>query len=369
MKGTTTVTGVTITVGHTGAIIPTAILEPVQVGGITITNALLNNWNENSENVSAAHVAIGDIVEVARQGDVIPKIVRVVLQGSDRQPILEPTTCPACGAPTTRTLRGKEGVVTLCTSSECSGKTIGKIKHYVKDSGIMGVGDGVLAALTDELVQTPADLYRLTMEQLIGLKIGEVSFGTRRAAALLTEIEKSKLLPLCNFLGALGVPLLGKRRAEIVAREQGLVTLEDWLDEEKLTLIPGDVMRQTITEGLHRAWPIIEDLIEVGVVTKPFVTAVPEPMTILEETVCTAIPGPKQIKGSTFCWTGTRDCREETLAAGGVEKSGVSKGLDYLVQKDPTSSSNKTIKAESLGVKIIGIECLRQVLAGQRELP
>lgn len=372
-KAQTTVTGVTITIGHTGAIIPTAIVEPVYVGGVTITNVLLNNWNANSESPSAAHVAIGDIVEIARQGDVIPKIVRVVEMPADRQPIPEPATCPVCGAPTTRTLRDKEGVVTLCSSKDCSAQGVGKIKHFIRDAGIMGIGSGILQAITNELVKTPADLYRLKEEQLIDLPISQGKsgrLGQSRATAILAEIEKSKQMPLCNFLGALGIPLLGKRRAEIVANEQGLTTLEDWMDTEKLTLIPGDTMRATITEGLNQAWPIIEDLLEVGVnVVSHTTVAVVANETANETVDATDEPKQKTIAGSTFCWTGTRELLDETKAAGGIEKSGISAKLDYLVQKDPTSSSGKTLKAESLGVKIISIECLRAVLAGERELP
>jgi DNA ligase (NAD+) len=369
-KAMTRVTGVTITVGHTGAIIPTAILEPVFVGGVTVTNVLLNNWNADSENPSAAHVAIGDVVEVARQGDVIPKIVRVVLEADDRQPIEEPTTCPVCGAPTTRTVRDKEGAVTLCSGSDCPAQSIGKVKHYIRDAGIMGVGDGVLKALTDELVQTPADLYRLTAEQLVDLSIGESKSGTpirlgdSRTTALLQEIEKSKVLPLCHFLGALGVPLLGKRRAEIVANEMGLTTLDDWLDTEKLTLIPGDTMRTTITDGLNKAWPIIEDLLGVGVTVQPHTQAQQPATNAVSED-----DGPKTINGSTFCFTGTRDFLDEVVARGGIIKSGVSKGLNYLVQKDATSSSNKTKKAEEYGTKILSIDCLRRILDGEQELP
>ena len=372
-KAMTRVTGVTITIGHTGAIIPTAVLDPVFVGGVTVSNCLLNNWNAASENPSAAHVAIGDVVEVARQGDVIPKIVRVVSQPEDRQPILEPTTCPACGAPTTRTLRDKEGVVTLCSSSDCSAQGIGKIKHFIRDAGIMGVGDGVLKALTEELVSTPADLYRLTADQLINMQIGEsksgapIKFGSSRTLGLLAEIEKAKTLPLCNFLGALGIPLLGKRRAEIVCKEQGLRTLDDWTTGGAERM-PDGTMRDTIAAGIKKAQPIIDDLLAVGVTTTPY-----EPPTaaVVKEAVAEegTPAGPKTIAGSTFCWTGCRDHIDEVKALGGIEKSGVSKGLVYLVQKDATSSSNKTMKAEALGTKIISVETLRAVLAGERELP
>lgn len=379
-KAQTKVKDVTITLGHTGAIIPTAILEPVFVGGVTVTNVLLNNWNPASEYPSAAHVAIGDIVEIARQGDVIPKVVSIIDRPADRQPIEEPKVCPICGSPTTRMLREKMSAVTYCTNLDCVGQSTGKIKHYIGSSdkgvGIMGIGDSVLQALVDaELVSTPADLYRLKAEQLVDLKIGESKTGTpirlgdSRTASLLAEIEKSKQLQLHKFLGALGISLLGRRRVEIIATEQGLTTLEDWLDEEKLkTAIPSKIMQKSIVEGLAAARPIIDDLLSVGVVVSPIVPIAAVVNEVADETV-DGEPKQKQIAGSSFCWTGCRDYIDEVVAKGGVVKSGVSKGLDYLVQKDATSSSGKTLKAESYGTKIISIDCLRAVLDGERELP
>jgi len=393
-KARTKVVGVTITVGHTGAIIPTADLAPVYVGGVTVDSALLNNWNENSESPSAAHVAIGDTVEVARQGDVIPKVVRIINRPADRQPILEPANCPECGAPTTRQLRGKESVVTFCGSPDtCSGAGLYRIRHYIggsdKGVGIMGVGGGkgtgVLDALTrtqpddSVLVSTPADLYRLRAEQLVDLQIGTsksgqpIRLGESRTGSLLAEIEKSKQLPLTKFLGALGIDLLGRRRVEIIAKEQGLTTLEDWLNEEKLRLIPGDATRKAITEGLRKARPIIDDLLSVGVTVLPYGAPLTTVLgaTPAEETgEIKENPMPAQLlEGKSFVFTGTRDLLAETAAAGGEIKSGISAKVDYLVQKDPTSKSNKTLKAESLGVKIISIETLRAALAGERDLP
>ena len=396
-KALTKVIGVTITVGHTGAIIPTADLEPVYVGGVTVDSALLNNWNENSESPSAAHVAIGDTVEVARQGDVIPKVVRVVTRPVDRQPITEPANCPECGAPTTRQLRGSVSVVTFCSSPDtCCGASLYKIRHYIggsdKGVGIMGVGGGkgkgVLDALTREqpdgsvLVSSPADLYRLRVEQLTDLQIGTsksgqpIRLGESRAAALIVEIEKSKQLSLTKFLGALGIDLLGRRRVEIIAKEHGLTTLEDWLDEETLrarTVVGvGDTIRKAITEGLRKARPLIDDLLSVGVTVIPYgaIQRVVFDVGSTETQEERESPMPEQkFAGKSFCFTGTRDLLVETAAAGGEIKSGVSKGLTYLVQKDATSKSNKTIKADEYGVKIISIETLRAALAGERDLP
>lgn len=289
----------------------------------------------------------------------------------ERPVIAEPTQCPICGAATSRALRGKESAMTFCTNLECSGKTTGKIKSYIKKTEIMGVGDAVLEALVDsELVKTPADLYKLTAEQIENLTIGEnksgkpIRLGNSRAIDLVKEIEKAKTLTLPKFLGSLGIDLLGRRRVEIIAQEQGLTTLQDWMDESKLKTIPGDVLRSTITEGLTKAIPVIGALLSVGVQVMP--------MVVQEEIqVDTNIEsdGPKQIAGSSFCWTGCRDYIDEVKAKGGIIKSGVSKGLNYLVQHDATSSSGKTMKAESYGTKIISIDTLRAVLDGLRDLP
>jgi DNA ligase (NAD+) len=332
-KEFTTVTGVTITVGHTGAIVPTAVVDPVFVGGVTVTNVALNNWNADSEYPSAAHVAIGDIVEVSRHGDVIPKIISVE-EVACRQPIEMPATCPVCGAPTVKT-----GAVLYCTNLDCEGRAVKKIKHFLSVVEIQGIGDAVLEALP---VDTPADLYRLTLDQLATLKTGEVRLGKKRALSILSEIRKAKTLPLDKFLGALGIKLLGRRRVEVIAKEQGLTTLGDWLDPEKLKAISGDVVRRSIVDGVQEMRPVIDDLLSFVVV---------EPLVVASGS----------LSGKSFCWTGCRDYIDEVAAQGGIIKSGVSKGLDYLVQKT-ASSSSKTKKAEALGVKVIDLNQLREML-------
>jgi len=391
-KNETTVKGVTLTVGHTGAIIPTADLEPVRVGGVTVDSALLNNWNADSTNPTAAHVKIGDTVVVELAGDIIPKIAEVLVSPPDAQPIPEPAICPSCGAKTTREHRGKTGAVTYCSDPEnCGAAAVYKIKHYVGSSkkgiGILGIGDGVLVALTDSgLVKTPADLYRLTVEQLENLEIGTnaknlpIRLGRSRATGIVSEITKAKTIPLAKFLGALGVDLLGRRRVQILAEAHDLRTLADWRDPVKLGRISGDTMRESIIDGLAKAEPAIQELLDVGVIVedlgvKPKATVKAAAKPEIKLHVESDEIGPKAeadddpITGRTFCFTGTRAHIEEVEARGGIIKSNVSKGLDFLVQKDPTSSSNKTRKAEEYGTKIIGIATLEAVLKGERSLP
>ncbi len=379
-KATTKIIGCNITIGHTGAVIPTAILEKVRIGsasgGVFVQNVLLNNWDE----IGRLGVAIGDTVEIELAGDIIPKVVRVVEQGPDRQEIIEPAEFNGCK--TTRMHRGKAGAVTyLVDADETSEIKKNKIKHYIGSSkkgvGILGIGDGVLDALTageNPLVKTPADLYRLTLEQLVDLPIGTnsaggiIKFGKSRANSLLAEIAKAKSLPLHKFLGALGIDLLGSRKAEQLIESCGFTNLDDWLNAEKTAAIPGDATRMAIREGLLKARPVIDDLLAVGVVVGT-ATAAPAPVEGTGDTeVAPTVDDPRGIRGRSFCFTGTRDLLEEVEAAGGIIKSGISKGLNFLVQRDPLSLSNKTKKADELGIQIISIDFLREVLEGKESL-
>ena len=405
MKAMTKVVGVNITVGHTGAICPTVILEPVHVGGVDVTNVLLNNWNQDSLHPSAAHVAIGDTVLVERAGDVIPRIVKVY-PAEDRRPIEEPMVCLSCSSPTTREHRGSIGVVAYCSNPDkCPAASSYRLSNFLAKTDIKGVGKGggIIKALCESakyvsvgvedsgelLVSDPSDLYNLTVDQLKDLTIGinksgkPIRFGASRASSLVAEIAKAKVLPITKFLGSLGVDLLGRRRVEIIAKEQGLIALEDWFDDAKLATIPGDVMRKAIIDGLKDVRPTIDKLLAVGVICLPYgqkpskiestIGAAPGIITneidneILADVSGAAKASP--VAGKSFCWTGTRDCLEEVQALGGVVKSGVSKGLQFLVQNDATSRSNKTMKAEGYGTKIISVDCLRDVLAGIKPLP
>jgi len=368
-SATTKVIGCELTLGHQGQVIPTAKLEPVHIGGVTVSNVLLNNWNEDSAYPSAAHVAIGDTVEIERAGDVIPKLVTVIIEAEDREPIEEPAEF--MGYETTRFLRGKKGAVTYIVGGE-GGEAIAKqkIKHYIgnakKGMGILGVGPALLDSLTDVLVRTPADLYCFVEKDIVDLQIGQqkngqpIRLGKSRATSLLLEIEKSKKTTVSKLLGALGIELLGRRRVEIIAKEQGIVTLDDWLDDTKLKTIRGDTIRASIRKGINDNRDLIADLLAVGVEIADDTTKKGEEMNQATED--------RPFAGLSFCFTGTRDGLGEVEELGGIIKSGVSKGLDFLVQKDPTRNTNKSMKAEQLGVKIIGIDTLREVLNGDREL-
>ena len=359
---------VELTVGHSGAIIPTAILEEVRIGGVNVTHALLNNWDE----IGRLGVAIGDEVEVVLAGDIIPKIIRVTKPGQNRKLIPEPDRCPACGDPATREKRGKKGAVVYCTNTACSEMMLQKIDHWIGSSkkgvGILGIGDRILRTLWDEqIINDAADLYTMTVAQMENLEMssgGGGRIGTSRATEIVSNVVAKKVLSLPIFLGSLGIELLGRRRVQILqeAAEGELNRLEDWLDDDKLANLKidglGDTIRSSIREGIDDHRELIAKLVSVGVIIE-----VPE---VKEENEA----GP--MDGVSFCFTGTREGLDKVQALGAMIKNSVAKSKpspDFLVQKDPLSASNKTRNADANGhTQVISVEYLKRVLAGEASL-
>lgn len=366
---TTILQDVDITLGHTGAVIPTAILEEVRIGGVNVTHALLNNWEE----INRLGIAIGDEVEVILAGDIIPKVIRCVKKDLNRTPIAEPTTCPSCGSPTTRELRGKDGAVTYCTKPvECPAALLGKVDHWIggskKGVGILGIGDTILKALWDQkIIADPSDLYTLKVDDLKDVELeGGGRIGESRATTIVENIQGKKDLPLHIFLGSLGIELLGRRRVQILQKSAKgkLDSLDDWLDTERFKTLEieglGDTIRSAIISGIDANRALIHRFLEKGV-------TVGQPALVATESNGET-KGGQIFDGLSFCLTGTRECIEDIERLGGTLKSGVSKKLDFLVQKDPLSSSNKTQKAEEYGVRIISIEYLKNVIAGKASI-
>lgn len=363
----TTLESVDLSVGHTGAIIPTAVLEEVRIGGVNVEHALLNNWDE----INRLGIGVGDEVEVILAGDIIPKVIRCVKKASKGNTVPEPTHCPSCGKETTRELRGKEGAVTYCSDpANCPSALLAKVDHWIggskKGVGILGVGDTILKALWEQgIVKDPSDLYLLTADMLKDIELdGGGRIGESRAKMIVGNIQDKRELPLHTFLGSLGIELLGRRRVQILQKSAGgqLDTLDDWLDTERMKTIKieglGDTIRQAIISGIETNRDLIKRFLDKGVV-------VGEPK---QEQGQSEVPSALPFDGLNFCLTGTRECQDDIERLGGTLKSGVSKKLDFLVQKDPTSSSNKTIKAEEYGVRIISIAYLKKAIKGEVSL-
>ena len=360
----TIIEDVILTVGHTGAIVPTAKLKEVRIGGINVTHALLNNWDE----IDRLGVGIGDEVEVILAGDIIPKIVKVTCSNSDEK-IPEPNRCPTCGSATTRELRGRSGAATYCSNEACPDVLLGKIHCWIGDSkkgvGILGIGDKIEQAMWDnQLVEDPADLYALKVEDLKDLELeGGGRIGHSRSQKIVDVIQSKSELSLSVFLGSLGIELLGRRRVQLLINDANgdLDSLDDWLDDQKLTSINlpgfGIAVRTAVRTGIDENRSLIAKMISNGVTIK----------------MASQMPTKKKNDGIdfsslSFCFTGTRQCLQEVQDAGGEIKSGVSKKLHYLVQKDPLSKSSKTRKAEECGVKVISVDFLSDVLEGKAQL-
>lgn len=363
---------VILSVGHTRAIIPTAVLDETRIGGVNVTSALLNNWDE----IDRLNVAIGDEVEVVLAGDIIPKIIRVVKRNDDRKPIPAPERCPACNSHTTRNHRGKDGAVLYCTNNDCPEAMLQKVDHWIGSSkkgvGILGIGDTILRTLWNNgIVKSPADLYTMTVDQIKDLEMNSgIRIGEPRAVEIVNNIADKRYLSLPVFLGSLGIELLGRRRVELLKDAAGgqLDTIHDWLDTDKLSTIKidgfGDTIRAAVVDGINENKALIAKFIECGVTI--------DAQNVISETSNDSSDSAGVMSGVSFCFTGTRDCVEEVQRLGATITSGVAKSKpspDFLVQKDPLSNSNKTKNAEANGhTKIISLDFLKRVLAGKASL-
>jgi len=327
-------------VGRTGTINPVADLEPVVVGGVTVSRATLHNYDE----VRRKDVREGDVVIIQRAGDVIPEVVGPVLDKREGElPLpVEPTECPSCGTPVSR----KEGEVALrCPNRKCPAQISMKIQHFVgrKMMDIEGLGEKIvdrfleLGFLTDV-----ASIFRLHdhRAELVKLeRMGEQSIGN-----LLRNIEESKTRPLPRFLFALGIPDVGERGAVDLGRELRTLEAIRHADYDTLLAVPGVGPR---TAGEIQQWfeddenrRVLDEMLALGVAP-----------------VEAERPASDLFAGKTFVFTGKLEkfSREEAEAVvqkmGGKAAGSVSKNTSYLVAGPGAGS--KLAKAEQLKVEVL----------------
>jgi DNA ligase (NAD+) len=339
-EATTTVLKIEFQVGRTGALTPVARLEPVFVGGVTVTNVTLHNIDE----VRRKDVRVGDTVVVRRAGDVIPEVVRVVKHISDDAPKVElPSVCPVCGS---EVIQAEGEAVARCTGGfTCRAQRQEALRHFAgrRAMDIEGLGDKIIEQLVEQdLVKSPADLYTLTLEQLSELE----RMGEKSAANLVQAIGKSRDTTLPRFLFALGIRDVGEATALALAQHFGKLEklLDASVDEIQLVQDVGPVVAAHVAAFFaspdHRK--VIARLRKEGVawadVERPSVKGQP-------------------FAGMTFVITGTlesmsREEAQEALVALGAKVSGsVSKKTRYVVAgADPGS---KLKKATELGVEVL----------------
>ena len=327
-------------VGRTGALTPVARLVPVFVGGVTVSNATLHNMDE----VERKDVRVGDSVVVRRAGDVIPEVVRVLLERrpAKTQPLLLPKRCPICGSPV---LRDVEQAVARCTGGrKCAAQRVEEIKHFASRRAldIQGLGDKLIEQLSATgQVKSPADLWDLTVDQLQQLE----RMGEKSAQKIIAAIQASKRTTFPRFLYSLGIRDVGESTA--LALAQHFATLErlQSASEEQIQEVPdvGPVVARNVLAYLSEAenQRLLARLIEAGI-SWPAVTR-------------SASAG--ELSGKTFVLTGTLSgmTREEAqaaiLAAGGKVTGSVSAKTSYVIAgADPGS---KLKKANELGVAIL----------------
>lgn len=341
-------------VGRTGHLVPWALLEPVRVGGVTVSTATLHN----EEDLARKDVRAGDEVIVLRAGDVIPQVVSAVTSDrpKGRRKPRPPAECPSCG---TATVKPEDSVFTICPNSKgCPGQAFQHLKHFVHRGAmdIEGLGEKQVKRLLDEgMIADVADIYTLRKDRLAGLSgMGEVS-----ASNLIAEIERSKEQPFPRVLFALGLTGVGAVTAEALAEEFGDIDAIRDADpgEIERTEGVGPVMANQITESLsdERTWEIIERLKGYGLKLR------------LEASERRAEGGP--LDGVTVVLTGTLPdmSRDEAAAlvkaAGGKVTGSVSKKTDFVVAGE--SAGSKLSKAESLGVTVLDRAGLDRLLAGE----
>jgi DNA ligase (NAD+) len=339
-------------VGRTGALFPFASLEPVHVGGVTVSTATLHN----EEDLARKDVREGDEVVVMRAGEVIPQVVAPKLPRKRkglRKP-KPPKKCPICG---TATQKPADGVFTICPNrAGCPGQVFQHVKHFVSKGAmdIDGLGEKqVMRFLDIGLISDVADIYDLSAEKVEELE----GFGEVSARNLLAAVEASRGRPFNRVLYGLGLPGVGYVTAEALADHFGSIDALHAADPIEIEEVEGvgPVMAQQIAESLaeERTWELIEKLRRRGLNFEQKGPRRP------------ARGGP--LDGKTLVLTGTLPnlTREEATAlikrAGGKVTGSVSSKTDYVVAgEDPGS---KMQKAEELGTEILGEDGLRQLVA------
>jgi DNA ligase (NAD+) len=327
---------IAVYVGRTGKLTPVAHLEPVALGGVTVSRATLHN----EEEVARKDVREGDTVLIERGGDVIPKVVQVVeaRRPADAVPWTPPATCPVCGS---AAIKAEGEVDRRCPNASCPAQIEERLKHYARREAmdIEGLGDALVRQLMEKgLVRDFAGLYRLRMDDLVGLE----RMAEKSAGNLLAQNEASKARELHRLLFGLGIRFVGERAASLLARQFRSAEALAAAEVESIERIPG--IGPVVAQSVHE-WFADEH-------NRELVASLAGAGVRMEETA--AAPASDELAGKSFVLTGGLDtlsrdqARSAIEARGGRVATSVSKKTDYVVVgQDPGS---KLDKARELGV-------------------
>lgn len=353
-EATTRLLGIERNVGRTGAIKPVALLEPVDIGGVTVSRATLHN----ADYLRERDIRIGDLVIVKRAGDVIPQVVAPISEGrtGDETVFSMGEACPACGEPIHRA----DGEADYyCVNVNCPAQLKRLVQHFAARGAmdIVGLGEKVAVQLVEDgLVRELADLYHLSADDLLPLD----GFKQKKVENLLAGLDASKSRPLGRLLFGLGIRHVGQTVAEALARAHASLDELAEADAASLEALDGvgPEIATSVVEWFAHApnRATVDRLREAGVNT----------LRLPEET-----PPPEDgpLAGRTFVLTGTLPSWSRAEAAAAIEAAGgrvtgsVSKKTDYVVAG--SAAGSKRDKAESLGVAILDEDALRALLDGE----
>jgi DNA ligase (NAD+) len=351
----TKLVAIDVQVGRTGAITPVARLEPVFVGGATVTNATLHNEDE----VRRKDIRIGDTVIVRRAGDVIPEVVGALLdrRPADAAEFVMPTSCPVCGSAIERL--PDEAIARCSGGLFCPAQRKQALWHFAQRRAldIDGLGEKIIDQLVEEnLVRTPADLFNLGFSTLAALD----RFADKSAQNLLDSLEKAKHTTLARFIYALGIRHVGESTAKDLAKHFG--SLDPIMNASVDELLEVNDVGPIVAEAIHQFFAEEHNLTVIDQLRAPGRVTWPE-----------GPPAPKApqgvLAGKTIVLTGTlpnlaREEAKEMLEAAGAKVAGsVSKKTDYVVAG--TEAGSKLAKAEELGIPVLDEEGMRKLLERQ----
>jgi DNA ligase (NAD+) len=348
LAGRTRLNEVIVNVGRTGALTPQAMLDPVNVGGVTISRATLHN----EDYIKEKSILVGDMVVVERAGDVIPQVVRALAEErtGNEYPFVMPTECPVCGEPVSRP-QGE--AVTRCVNARCPAQALEHIIHWASKAAmdIEGLGERVATKFFDlGLIRDTADIYELKVEQIEPLG----GFGEKSAHNLIQAIERSKDQPFSHVLYALGIRHVGSVTARLIAERFGGEDLLRGVSVEQLTEIEGvgEVVARAVVDyfALEDNRDLVKRLISAGL--------------DFERAVGQASEGP--LAGKSVVITGTLSKPRSYFvgkleAAGGTFTSSVSKNTDYVLAGEDAGS--KLEKANTLNVPVLDEAAFEELLS------
>ena len=340
----TVLRSIALQVGRTGAVTPTAEFDPIELAGTTVSRATLHN----QDFITQLGVNIGDTIVVRKAGDIIPEVIGVRIHPKDKPAYVMPAHCPSCG---TLLVRDPEVAAIRCPNISCPAQILRSLIHFCSRSAmdIEGLGEAACELLLQQgLAKTPADLYRLTKDDLMRLE----GFQTKKAENILAALEKSKQNELGALLFGLGIRNIGEKAAKLLAARFGTLQAVEKATREELLSIDGfgEIMAESVLQYFadENNRKLCDDLLSLGL--RPWV--------------------PRQasaaLAGMTFVVTGTlpgysRDEIENLIEKNGGKAAGsVSKKTSYVVAGEAAGS--KLAKAQSLGVPVLTEQQLLELI-------